>query len=364
MPNRLRELDRLYVHAERVLATLERCQPLNAAAELSRLLEAQRRGITAIPAFRYAPPPRLDTLTGALEAAVSVAERAGPLGTLYAERARELCLEAELVGAIGTPCFAGLAARRFPVDETAEARWADQTARAWIEVAAPAAVCGPRILSDDESDPRSLVSLLQRTVGRMRLPLRVEVSSSLAAAAATGEGRIVVRSGLWHDEVEARRIIAHEIEGHALPRHNARFQSIGLLRVGTHRADADEEGRALLIEQRLGLLGSARRRQLAARHMASLAVRRGAGWADTVQLLTGNGLDGDEAVHVAARAHRGGGLAREVVYLPALRRVERAFADEPHLEGWFRHGRVSVDGARRLAAIVALRGNDLATEAR
>ncbi|MBM4361403.1 MAG: hypothetical protein FJ104_01890, partial [Deltaproteobacteria bacterium] len=51
---------------------------------------------------------------------------------------------------------------------------------------------------------------------------------------------------------------------------------------------------------------------------------------------------------VVARVGRGGGLCREIAYLPSLDRVERAFAAEPHLERWLASGRFSLDAARRL----------------
>jgi hypothetical protein len=48
---------------------------------------------------------------------------------------------------------------------------------------------------------------------------------------------------------------------------------------------------------------------------------------------------------------RGGGLGREVVYLPALLRVEQAFEREPELDDWLAAGRLSLAAARVLRRV-------------
>jgi hypothetical protein len=58
-------------------------------------------------------------------------------------------------------------------------------------------------------------------------------------------------------------------------------------------------------------------------------------------------------VTVAARVHRGGGLGREIVYLPARFRVRAAFETDASLELMFERGRVSVDAARILRDVSA-----------
>jgi hypothetical protein len=189
-------------------------------------------------------------------------------------------------------------------------------------------------LSDDPRDPASLFSLMRRAVGRLRLPFRVVDSAQLTSAAATGDGVIVVKRGLRCRRRDAQRIVLHEVEGHALPRYRARCEPCGLFRVGCRGGADDEEGRALLLERRAGLLGGRRRVELARRHLAALAVRRGASFVETVDLLREHGAPLPDAVLVSARCHRAGGLAREIVYLPALARVGAAFESDPGLEGW------------------------------
>jgi hypothetical protein len=131
--------------------------------------------------------------------------------------------------------------------------------------------------------------------------------------------------------------------GHALPRHRASTETIGLFAAGPARGSEDEEGRAVLLEQRHGLLDPSRRRELALRHLMATAVRRGADFTETVRTGLERGANAEEAVPVAARIHRGAGLAREIAYLPAFLRVRQAFATDPSVERYLERGRIGVE---------------------
>jgi hypothetical protein len=185
------------------------------------------------------------------------------------------------------------------------------------------------------------------------LPVRLEIRPNQAAAASVGEGFIGLRPGLWHSEREVRRIVLHEIEGHARPRVLAQREPLALFRIGAARSSDDEEGRALLLERRARVLEGSRRRELARRHLAAERVRAGASFVGTVSELIERGQDIESSVEAACRAFRGGGLGREYVYLSALARVQRVFADEPELERWLERGRLSIAAARALAALSA-----------
>ena len=341
-----KSLDRLLAHAERTIAMTERCRPLNAVAEQRRVLAAWGGGVQIAPQWRYAPRARLDELLGALEAVATHGQSSGEWGRLYAERADELLLEGRIADALGTPEFSRLAAQRYPADvDGAEqaARWALRWCADW-----PGPVEQRPHLSDDQADPGSLYAVMCRAVGELRLPFRVKLSADLPSAAACGDGILVVKTGIAHRALDVARIVAHEIEGHALPRFHARAERIGLLRVGTRSSADDEEGRALLIEKRHGCLDAQRRAELAWRHLAASCVRQGADWVETTRRLLDAGVPLGEAVHVSSRVHRGGGLARELAYLPALARVQRALDTNPELEAWMRRGRVGIEAARVL----------------
>jgi Microtubule-associated tyrosine carboxypeptidase len=347
-----RALERGLGRAERTIALVERCRPLNGAEEQARVLGAWRRGDPVNARFHYAPLHDLSELASGLERLAEGARELGPWGELYAARARELGLEAELVPVIGAPDFARRAASRFCAGDSRDAARAERWARTWTSLA-PESDPDPGSDSDDEQNPESLVSAMRSAVGRARLPFRVIRERGMLAAAATGDGVILVRIGVRLRGWEVRRIVVHEIHGHALPRARASRESLGLYAVGSHGGSDDEEGRALLIEHRHGCLCPRRRAELGARHLAALSVRAGADFVETARLVVGHLGSLERAVTIASRVHRGGGLAREIVYLPALSRVERAFSADPELERFLERGRIGIEAAKKLRELGA-----------
>jgi hypothetical protein len=328
--------------AEAEIRLIDRVRPTNGALEREALIADWGKGKQRAPRFEYAARPSFGALRGALEAAALAIGGLGALGAAYAARAVELAREAHAADHIGAPEFAALCSERYLVEAGPDLDAAEAWTQAWINVEEEARSRQHR--SDDRADPQSLFCALERATAG--LPVRVEVRADQVAAAAVGEGFVGVRPGLWHSEEATRRIVLHEVEGHVRPRISAQREELGLFRVGSARSGDDEEGRALLLERGAGVLEGGRRRELARRHFAAREVRFGAPFQDIVRALLGFGHDIASAVEAVCRAQRGGGLARECVYLVALSRVTRAFEHEPELEEYFERGRVSVEVAR------------------
>jgi hypothetical protein len=327
--------------AEERIRPVAACTPENLAAELARL-EASR---SAAPRFVYATRST-GALYDTLLASADALDREGPLGALYAERARELALEAAICDAIGTPALRELAARRYPSDEAA-----DELADAWLEEEADISSIANESLSDDAADPISLISRLRQEVGRRRLPIQVRPAPELAALAATGRGVIYVACGRRLDREDVARTVLHELDGHAMPRFRAARAPLGLFDVGTRGGSDTQEGYALALEESHGFLGARRRRELALRHVAAAGVRAGADFADTFEALSIHGAPRRQALRLAARVHRGGGLAREIAYLPSYLRV-RAALSQPHVRAVLEQGRVALDAVDLLAPFI------------
>jgi hypothetical protein len=339
---------------EETIALVERATPSNARAEVQRLSSEKAMNRRLRPAFDYERAPDLSALRGGLETLARELSGQGRLGALYAARAEELELEARMIEHLGTADFLPLAARRFREPSL------EVSARvnAFIDDAlagTPPATDTFRETnaSDDELSAASLVSQLRRRAAELALSIRVEIRPRQLATAATGRGVVGVRPGVLLSADTTSRIVIHELLAHALPRARSAHAPLTLLRSGSHGSMEHEEGRAVLVEARAGYLGKARRRELALRHVAALAVRRGADFDETVRELALRGAEVHRAIEIAVRVHRGGGLAREVVYLPAYFEVTDAFAREPGLERWFERGRVGVDAARELALLAA-----------
>ena len=351
-----RAVERLVLLASREVQLLGSLTPVDAHRERTRLVEALEAGREASPQWTYARVAH-DDLRRALEAAVcALAEQAEtPLDRLYLERMRELSLEAELCAAAGTVHLPRLARERYATGN-AVAREASRLCRSWLDESVDGDISDT--LASDDDDPRSLLSRMRAEVGRLRLPFTVLTRASLAPLAATGDGIILVAPGRRVTDEDARRTVLHEIEGHACPRARASEIPLALFRAGTARGVDDQEGRALLLEERAGLLGSRRRRQLAARHRACEAMTEGATFAEVAPALArDHGLDPLQAVVVAERVFRGGdgvhpGLGRERVYLEAFVRVRAHLVARPGDEAVLASGQVAVEAAPALRGMV------------
>jgi hypothetical protein len=351
-------IERLLTRAAHEVRVLSALTPTDAQAERARLIAELDAGRASAPRWTYAARPH-DELRRALDAAEGILERGdlGPVETLFLARTRELGLEAAMCACAGRPELARLARARFEPHAPRVARAASELCASWL-AEAPGCGLGPHRPSD-APDPRSLLSLMRAAVGRLRLPFTVVESPWLAPLAATGERVILVATGRLVADEDARRTVLHEIEGHARPRAQSVHAPSPLFRIGTARGNDDQEGRAVLLEERAGLLGPRRRRQLAARHRAVEAMLGGASFADVaVAMVRGCGLEPAEAVIVAERAFRGGdgthpGLGRERVYLESLVRVREHLAARPQDDAMMASGQIAVGSLDALRAHLA-----------
>jgi len=327
----------------------------NAAEELDRVVRAWEAGKAVAPQWRHPVVKVRAELRVALDRLAETLDKEPPLGPIYAARARELALEAEMMAAVGSVKFRSLASQRYVkqgADAEREREKADALARAWATI--PPEESDERLVaSDDPHDPESLLSMLRAEIGRRQLPLRVVVQPGLASLAATADFAIVIAQGREMRPSDAARTVLHEIEAHALPRLRASEEPLGLFAIGTAGGLDDQEGRALVLERAAGFLRPSRLRELAFRHLAAAATLSGATFVEVVRLLVNTSAPISSAVRIAARVQRGGGLAREIVYLPAFVRVGRALRAAPVVEEMMSRGRIATEYAEQVAAAIA-----------
>lgn len=333
---------------ETTVALLDRVRPLNLSAELARLTRAFESGQRLEPAFQYAPPVQLAAVRRELTELASALDADDLEQRLLAERAHEQELEASLAERVGAADFAEAACRRFPLPDEPDSarRLAEQFLTAPDGGNPPE---GPELLhaTDDTRDPKSLWSELSRRLSAERFAVRLEIVVGLVSLAAVADGVVRIRAGARLSAVVAERIALHEVEGHVRPRMTGP-ELDGVFVAGSAGASEDEEGRAILLEERAGLLDAERRRQLGRRYLAAESLRQGADFRDTVTLLGKRGATLASAIELASRVHRGGGLGRELIYLVGYRRVAVALGRRPELERIMASGRVSVSAAAAL----------------
>jgi hypothetical protein len=344
-------LDRALARAVHEVRLLAAVTPVNLQAERVRLAVELERGEAALPRFVYAPSARTD-LRRALDAMAEAlsGEVDAPLETLYRERIEELSLEARIAESVGLASLGTLASARFSMDDPAISVRCRAIAADWLRI--PARPSGPTILSDSEQSG-SLLREMQREIGLLRLPFAVRTSPALLSLAATGDTTLWIAEGRPLSAEDVRRIVIHEVVGHALPRTRARTRH-PLFSIGTARGADDQEGVALLAEERAGALGDARRRELGARHWAVERMCDGASFADVARALTrDHGWPLARALPIAERVFRGTsgsgpGLGRERVYIGALVRVREHLAEHPSDEATLTSGQVALGAIERM----------------
>jgi hypothetical protein len=355
-PADARLVEDFLLRAETTLALVDSLTPHNFADEAARVRALLGAGRIGLPAFRFdsedgANERREKAEEGLNHAFLRLSDRRGWLVDLLVERALELRLECDLVRARGTADVSELARRRYPFS-AGEVAGAAAQAEAWLD-----------LVDDRGSTPESEDCLLASALARrcreaeakwganVRIVEKPLASVAAVGSSSSGQGVLYVRSGARVSEREASRIFVHEVEGHLLPRLFSMRQPPPF-RIGTAGCSEDEEGRAILLEERAGLLSPVRRLTLAVRYLVGTASRSGGPELESVLFrLQSRGVPAPLLADVVLRSLRGGGWGREMIYLPAFLRVREALAARPDWDDWMARGRISVRGARALSTV-------------
>jgi len=323
--------------------------PIDLAGELERLQSKWKAGEFCSPQFSYPEPQDHHKLISTLEQLAEWLDGQGPLGVIHADRAREIAAEAAVCSAVGTALLRKKARYRFCRRDVFDDA-ADALVKDWLDapVDSRAADSADLVCSDDPRDSRSLLMRMRAEMGARKIPFRVVVARDSSALAATGDTFVQITRGRMMTITDVERTVLHEIEGHVLPRCRANAQRIGIFALGTQYGVDDQEGRALKIERGAGFLQGARRLELAWRHRAARMLEDDADFVEAARALMQIGACVADALRITARVFRGGGLGREVVYLPAFLRVDAALARAPQLDDVLGAGRISVGAAEIL----------------
>ncbi|HSC88004.1 MAG TPA: tyrosine/phenylalanine carboxypeptidase domain-containing protein [Polyangiaceae bacterium] len=348
------------LEAERRIDLLGRCTPGN----FQRELELARADVARAVQFEYAPLPDWSRVSELFDRAEEALSRnfEGVVARLLIERIGELRCEVGLLDMRGRPELSVWARRRYPAHAQDEEA-ARQLAEEWLAGAGGAESDGAGWDGADSNGVESTSSESTETVELLEFARTHPSVSALGVSvferdmpslAAVSDEALLVRRGARVTRPEAERVLLHELYGHLAPRQRARAEGPPF-RLGTRGCSEEEEGRALLLEQRAGLLLAARRVELAARHLAVDWTWDGATLAEVRARLQSRGVGAEVALRSGLRALRGGsgrspGMGRERIYLLAYLRVKQAFEQRPELERWFERGRLSLSGIAELEA--------------
>ncbi len=346
-----RELDARLRRIASVARLLPALTARHGRAERMRLVRALEAGERLEPKLAAEPQRVPRSVWRDLDEARVLAPQSAA-AELHFARLDELELELTLMEVLGEPRRVRPMAARLYGTGDREVRYQGETLRL-AEVA-------QRILATVEGSPEpatlpadggegSAAALMHAVAQQAGLRIEVEIEPRLVANAAAGERTLFLAERRFGPR-EARRLAAHEILGHLVAAANGRAQPMALLSVGTADAFTDQEGLALALEERAGLMGGHRLRTLAARVWVTDRMHDGATFESTVRhLVQEYDFAPSEAVALGERAWRGGGVARDAAYLFGWLRIRRAL-DEGHATiDELRLGRVS------LAALPMLR---------
>lgn len=292
------------------------------------------------------PPPRSTRVAfRALDRARTLA-RSAEAGELYLARLEEMELEIALIETLGdAKRVRPVALRRFGSGADAMELYGRKTtlgavARALLK--APAPVPETHVVPAVGDAAVTLERIVRHVAKRASLDVDVKVVKGLVAGAAAGDHTVFL-SDRTFGKREALRLAVHEVEGHLVAAANAFAQPFALLAFGTHGSHEDQEGLALALEEAYGLLDTERLRHLAGRVVASDAVHAGVRFGDAaLALVRDHGFAPSAAVSIAERAYRGGGIARDVIYLRGWLRVRQALDAKETTVDELRIGRVSL----------------------
>ena len=339
------ELDRILARLCEVARLLPALTADNGHEERQRLIACVRRGEFADPRFE----PRRRRVGSDTWELLEVARRlapSSPAASMYLDRLEELELDLLLIESLGDPRqVRPLAARRFGTGASMV-----PTSDGEVRVARVAAHVldtldmsyEPEVLPADRRGEPSLGELIRRVARRAGLEVEVRVEPRLVANAATGE-RVVFVADRWFGVREALRLAVHEVLGHLVAAANGRAQPLRILELGTAGSFGDQEGVALWLEEQAGVLDGVRMKTLAARVLATDRMHAGAHFGETVrELVHDHGFRAADAVAIAERAWRGGGVARDIGYLRGFLRVRTAIESSAATLDELRSGRVGL----------------------
>jgi uncharacterized protein (TIGR02421 family) len=147
----------------------------------------------------------------------------------------------------------------------------------------------------------------------------IDIRDDLPAGMMVSNGRLLISRNTRMAKGRVEALLSHEVGVHMLTYFNGSGHGLKIFRSGLAGYEGAQEGLAVLAEFLAGGMTVARLRLLAGRVLAVTSMLEGAGFVETFRLLTkDHGFSDSSAFNVALRVYRGGGLAKDAIYLRGL----------------------------------------------
>jgi len=282
----------------------------------------RRRRFERAPLFSYRPLPAepLVLKRRLYEAPVERIEDPA-LGRIFREKLTELERKITMLEERNTPRFIHESAQLYGTVDDELAKKAES-----LLALLPANERGPD--GADVADAGSLARTAAREIERYqrlhpKMRAAVNIRDDVSGLMVTG-GTLLIGSSTRVPASRVAALIAHEVGTHLVTYFNGRAQRFHQLHAGLAGYDELQEGLAVLSEYLAGGLTRARLRTLAARVLAVRYMIEGATFVETFRKLREVcGLGAHPAFLTTTRVFRGGGLAKDAVYLRGLYKLLR-----------------------------------------
>ncbi|MBB6468754.1 flavohemoglobin expression-modulating QEGLA motif protein [Aminobacter carboxidus] len=235
------------------------------------------------------------------------------LAGLLSEKQLELDLQLSMLAARETPRFKELGRALYGGVETTLAA----LARSILEhIASEAPPKQDRSLSAEAIASAAREMIAGYRMASPDFDASVEIRSDLPAGLLVSRNRLFISRDTTLPPERLAALLSHEIGVHLLTYFNGNMQGLSILRSGLAGYEGMQEGLAVLAEYLVGGMTAARLRLIAARVIACQGMLDGAMFGETFRILNQDyGLDRRSAFNVVLRVFRGGGFAKDAIYL-------------------------------------------------
>lgn len=282
-------------------------------------LEFQAGGFERAPRLLYRPLEFDVAIEKRKLYSISLDHLEDPLLTqLLSEKQQELDLQLSMLAARETPRFAELGRALYGSVEPDLAIMA----RAILEKVAPGPTVGQNNLGADAIAAAAREMIAAYRVACPDFDASVEIRADLPAGLLVSRNRLLVSRDTLIAPRRLTALLSHEIGVHLLTWFNGSVQGLSIFRNGLAGYEGMQEGLAVLAEYLVGGMTATRLRLLAARVIACQAMLGGATLEESFRSLhQDHGIDARSAFNIVLRVFRGGGLAKDAIYLRGLLQV-------------------------------------------
>jgi uncharacterized protein (TIGR02421 family) len=269
------------------------------------------------------------------------------LETLFSEKRQEVDHQLTMLEARNTPRFRFASLMLYEPVDSALRETAAQILAADLAVPPP-----PGGTADCHAVADAAQTMVERYAARdPAFDVSVELRDDIAAGMMVSGRHLYVSTATAMPAHRVVPLLHHEVGVHLLTYVNGSKQGLGIFKRGLAGYEGVQEGLGVFAEWVVGGLTRARLRLLAARVVAVDAMIDGGGFVDIFRILRReHGFSGQTAFLIAARVFRGGGFAKDAIYLRGFKSVLDMLAAGQSLDPFW-YGKID---ARHLGVVAEL----------